>query len=79
MTPRWSPTAGASSGQVRRRRGCGCDRTRATVRAMDDEVGQPAQPDDGGAGLDLLTVGLFVFFVALIVTVGSLLLVQAVF
>ena len=32
-----------------------------------------------GEGLDLLTIGLFVFFVALIVTVGALLLVQVFF
>jgi hypothetical protein len=35
--------------------------------------------DEGDAGLDLLSVGLLVFFVALIVTVGSLMLVQLVF
>jgi hypothetical protein len=44
---------------------------------MDDE-GRQAATHDGDQGLDLLTVGLFVFFVALIVTVGSLLLVQAI-
>ena len=34
------------------------------------------EPDEG---LDLLTIGLFVFFVALIGTVGALLLVQVFF
>jgi hypothetical protein len=58
-TPRCIPTAGASAGQVRRRRGSG----RATVRAMVEH--------DGDA--DLLTVGLVVFFVALVVTVAALL------
>jgi len=46
---------------------------------MDDEVREPTPPDDAGAELDLLTVGLFEFFVALIVTVGALLVVQAIF
>jgi len=44
---------------------------------MDDEVREPDPEAD--EGLDLLTIGLFVFFVALIVTVGSLLLVQVIF
>ena len=44
---------------------------------MDDEVRETEQEPD--EGLDLLTIGLFVFFVALIVTVGSLLLVQVIF
>ena len=60
-TPRCIPTAGASAGQVSRRRGS----LRATVRAM----------DEGNA--DLLTVGLVVFFVALIVTVAALLIAPA--
>ena len=76
-TPRWRPTAGASSGHVRRRRGSGRDRARATVPVMDDEVREAGpEPDEG---LDLLTIGLFVFFVALIGTVGALLLVQVFF
>jgi hypothetical protein len=57
------PTAGASAGQVRRLRGS----RRATVRAMEN---QP--PPEGNA--DLLTVGLVVFFVALIVVVAALLI-----
>jgi len=44
---------------------------------MDDEV-RETDPEPG-EGLDLLTIGLFVFFVALIVTVGALLLVQVFF
>ena len=58
-TPRWMPTRGAPSGHVSRRRGS----RRATVRAMDREP----------RSLDLLTVALLVFFVALIVTVAALL------
>ena len=61
-TPRCIPTAGASAGHVRRLRGS----RRATVRAME----QP--PPEGNA--DLLTVGLVVFFVALIVIVAALLI-----
>ena len=68
-TPRWMPTAGASSGQVRRRRGSG----RATVRAMESPGDQPE------SDTDLLTIGLVVFFVALILTVGALLLVPILF
>ena len=55
------PIGGASGGHVRRRRGS----RRATVPAM----------DEGNA--DLLTVGLVVFFVALIVVVAALLIVPA--
>jgi len=50
---------------VRRLRGSG----RATVRAMAREA-----PENGA---DLLTVGLFVFFLALIVIVGALLVLPA--
>ena len=53
------PTRGAPAGHVRRRRGSG----RATVRAMEPEP----------RGVDLLTVGLLVFFVALILIVAALL------
>jgi hypothetical protein len=64
------PTDGASGGQVSRRRGSG----RATVRAMDERpTDEPAKGE-----LDLLTIGLLVFFVALIGTVVALLLLQAV-
>jgi hypothetical protein len=42
---------------------------------MDDDARESDQQEDGG--VDLLSVGLFVFFVALILTVGALLLVQA--
>jgi hypothetical protein len=62
------PTAGASAGQVSRLRGSG----RATVRAM-------AEPRDEGNGSDLLTVALFVYFVALIVLVAGLLVLPALF
>ncbi len=62
------PTAGASAGQVRRRRGSG----RATVRAM-------VQPRDEGHDGDLLTLALFVYFVALIVLVAGLLVLPALY
>src|SRR5688500_7033905 len=68
-TPRCMPTTGASSGQVRRRRGS----ARATVRAMKEPVDQPPE------GADLLTIGLVVFFLALILIVAALLLVPALF
>jgi hypothetical protein len=62
------PTLGAPAGQVSRRRGSG----RATVRAMDPESG--GDPRRSPGALDLLTVGLAVFFVALIGTVAALLI-----
>ena len=62
------PTAGASAGQVRRRRGSG----RATVRAM---VEPRDEPPEG----DVLTLALFVYFVALIVLVAGLLVLPALF
>ena len=61
-TPRWSPTRGASGGQVSRLRGSG----RATVTAME------LQRPDGRT--DVLAVALVAFFLALIVTVATLLL-----
>jgi hypothetical protein len=67
------PTAGASSGQVRRRRGS----ARATVRAMREPADQPLDETPGNA--DLLTIGLVVFFLALILIVGALLLAPALF
>jgi hypothetical protein len=67
------PTTGASSGQVRRRRGS----ERATVRAMKEPVDQP--PDEPSGNADLLTIGLVVFFLALILIVGALLLAPALF
>jgi hypothetical protein len=63
-TPRWIPTRGAPGGQVSRRRGSG----RATVRGMDH--GREERP----ATLDLLTIGLLVFFLALIGIVAALLI-----
>ena len=59
-----SPTGGEPAGQVRRRRGSG----RATVRAM------PNEPRT-----DPLSVGLLVFFVALIGIVAALLILPAIF
>jgi hypothetical protein len=53
------PTRGAPSGQVSRRRGS----RRATVPAMDPEP----------RSVDLLTVALLVFFLALILIVAALL------
>ena len=53
------PTRGAPSGHVSRRRGSG----RATVRAMEPER----------RSIDLLTVALLIFFVALILIVAALL------
>src|SRR5688500_16186008 len=66
-TPRCRPTAGASAGQVKRRRGSG----RARVRAMADEPREPST--------DLMGIGLLVFFVALIAIVGALLILPAIF
>jgi hypothetical protein len=60
------PTAGASSGQVRRRRGSG----RATVRAMVESNEQ----DDS----DLQTLALYAYFVGLIVLVAALLVLPAI-
>ena len=65
-TPRWMPTAGASAGHVRRRRGSG----RATVRAMTEG---PPRPET-----DLLTVALLVFFGSLIVIVAALMILPAI-
>lgn len=67
--PRWIPTRGAPTGQLRRRLGSG----RASVRPMatDPEVPQ--------RGSDLLTIGLLVFFVSLLVVVAALLVLPAVF
>jgi hypothetical protein len=62
------PTAGASAGQVRRRRGSG----RATVRAM-------GEPHDDAPDGDLQTLALFVYFVALIVLVAGLLVLPALY
>lgn len=56
---------GASAGQTRRRRGSG----RATVRAMATE---------DPSGVDLLTVGLLVFFLSLIVIVAALLVLPSI-
>ncbi len=65
--PRCSPTGGEPAGQVRRRRGSG----RARVRAMADEPNEPRT--------DPLSVGLLVFFVALIGIVAALLILPAIF
>jgi hypothetical protein len=44
-----------------------------------DQPNEPAPPPgEADEGLDLLTIGLFVFFVALIATVGALLLLPAI-
>src|SRR5918992_731796 len=67
-TPRCRPTRGASGGQVRRRRG----RRRARVRAMET----PRSPD---GSVDLLTVGLLVFFASLIAIVAGLLILPGLF
>ena len=76
------PTGGASGGQVRRRRGS----RRATVRPMDPRPTTPSasdpteEPRNGPQGeLDLLTIGLAVFFLSLILVVGALLILPAVF
>lgn len=77
---------GAPAGHVRRRRGS--TRGRATVRAMADDpadvrphahpeldAGDEAAPPPAAEGeLDLLTIGLVVFFVALIGTVVAMLI-----
>ena len=83
-TPRCMPTAGASAGHLRRRRGSRC---RATVPVMQDaseerphahpelepDAPEPeATPPERGE-LDLLTIGLAVFFVALIAIVAAML------
>lgn len=82
--PRCRPTRGASAGHVRRRRGS----RRATVLVMDPDAPPSAQPspeaDDDAAserddGLDLATLGLAVFFVAVIAIVAALLIVQNLF
>ena len=66
-TPRWIPIRGEPGGQVSRRRGSARD----TVRGMDDErEAVPGSP----ASLDLLTVALAVFFIALIALVAALLI-----
>src|SRR5688500_5061424 len=67
-TPRWMPTRGAPSGQLRRRRGS----ARASVRPMAPEPDQPQR------GADLLTIGLLVFFVSLLVVVAALLTLPAI-
>jgi hypothetical protein len=75
------PTRGASAGQVSRRRGSG-RRPRATVLGMEDEArpeaiegaDATAESPDAPRELDLLTIGLVVFFVALIGTVAAMLL-----
>jgi len=59
---------------VRRRRGS----ARATVRAMDERPPEPS-PDEPEGDTDLLTVGLVVFFVALILTVVALLVAPTIF
>jgi hypothetical protein len=77
--PKWMPTRGASSGQLSRRRGS----RRATVRVMEPptaderEAGAPETP--GPEGPDLVSIGLAVYFVAVILVVGALLLVSAAF
>jgi hypothetical protein len=73
--PRWIPTRGAPSGQSSRRRGSG----RATVRPMTDDRGTPPaeasedEPRQPGSTADLLSIGLLVFFVALLLVVAALL------
>jgi hypothetical protein len=68
-TPRWIPTRGAPSGQLRRRRGS----RRASVRPMAAESPPPGQR------ADLLTIGLLVFFVGLLVVVAALLVLPLIF
>ena len=68
-TPRWMPTRGAPSGQLRRRLGSG----RASVRPM------ATDPDATLRASDLLTIGLLVFFVSLLVVVAALLVLPAIF
>ena len=67
--PRWMPTRGAPSGQLRRRLGS----ARASVRPM------ATDPDPIQRGSDLLTIGLLVFFVSLLVVVAALLTLPAIF
>jgi hypothetical protein len=67
--------AGASSGHVSRRRGSG----RATVRDMVDAHDEPIADQKGSDGSDVLTLALFVYFVALIVLVASLLVLPAIY
>lgn len=65
-TPRCIPTGGAPRGQLRRRLVGAREARRATVGFMDG-------PKAGPGGTDLLTIGLLVFFVALLVLVAALL------
>jgi hypothetical protein len=69
------PTAGASDGQVRRRRGSG----RATVRAMVEAREEPSEDSGQEGDGDLWTVALFVYFVGLIVLVAGLLVLPALY
>ena len=72
----WSPTLGAPSGQVSRRRGSG----RATFPGMERERERTAaQPLTERTQVDLGSIGLAVYFVALIAIVGLLLLLPAIF
>jgi hypothetical protein len=55
------------------------DRTHAHPELAPSDEGQTdATPPPEGDGLDLLTIGLVVFFLALIATVGALLILPAV-
>ena len=79
----WRPTLGAPSGQVSRRRGSG----RATFPGMERErerrASQPLTERTAErterTQVDLGTIGLAVYFVALIAIVGLLLLLPAIF
>ncbi|MDQ2673260.1 MAG: hypothetical protein M3Y40_01255, partial [Chloroflexota bacterium] len=72
------PTRGASAGQVRRRRGS--RRGRATVEVMERPLDEPSADEPAQADeLDLTAIGLAVFFVSLILVVGALLILPAIF